>query len=43
MPGHLGEQGPLAGPKLERYLERAERSGQRARELIAQMLTFSRG
>jgi PAS domain S-box-containing protein len=33
----------LADPKLERYLERAERSGQRARELIAQMLTFSRG
>ncbi len=28
---------------LARYLERAERSGQRARELIAEMLTFSRG
>ncbi len=29
--------------KLERYLERAQRSGQRARDLIQQMLTFSRG
>lgn len=30
-------------PKLNRYLERAQRSGQRARDLIQQMLTFSRG
>ena len=29
--------------KLARYLERAQRSGQRARDLIQQMLTFSRG
>lgn len=29
--------------KLERYLERAERAGGRARDLIAQMMTFSRG
>lgn len=29
--------------KLERYLDRAQKSGQRARDLIQQMLTFSRG
>jgi PAS domain S-box-containing protein len=29
--------------KLPRYLERAQQSGQRARDLIQQMLTFSRG
>jgi len=29
--------------KLDKYLSRAERSGQRAKELIQQMLTFSRG
>lgn len=29
--------------KLIRYLERAQQSGQRARDLIQQMLTFSRG
>lgn len=29
--------------KLQRYLERAQKSGQRARDLIQQMLTFSRG
>jgi PAS domain S-box-containing protein len=29
--------------RLAKYLDRAERSGQRARDLIAQMLTFSRG
>ncbi|MGH8598523.1 MAG: hybrid sensor histidine kinase/response regulator, partial [Gammaproteobacteria bacterium] len=29
--------------KLNRYLDRAQRSGARARELIQQMLTFSRG
>lgn len=29
--------------KLDRYLERAERAGGRARDLIAQMMTFSRG
>jgi PAS domain S-box-containing protein len=33
----------LADPKLARYLERAQLSAQRARELIQQMLTFSRG
>ena len=33
----------LGDPKLERYLERAQLSAQRARELIQQMLTFSRG
>lgn len=32
-----------ADAKLARYLERAQRSGQRARDLIQQMLTFSRG
>jgi len=30
-------------PKLQKYLERAQRSGERARDLIQQMLTFSRG
>ncbi len=30
-------------PKLKRYLERASKSGKRARDLIQQMLTFSRG
>ena len=34
---HLGD------PKLLQYLDRAERSGHRARDLIQQMLTFSRG
>jgi PAS domain S-box-containing protein len=34
---------PLGDQKLLQYLERAERSGQRARDLIRQMLTFSRG
>ena len=29
--------------KIDRYLERAEQSGQRAKRLIQQMLTFSRG
>jgi len=29
--------------RLDKYLERAERSGHRARDLIQQMLTFSRG
>jgi PAS domain S-box-containing protein len=29
--------------KLDRYLARAQRSGERARDLIQQMLTFSRG
>jgi len=29
--------------RLEKYLERAEHSGRRARDLIQQMLTFSRG
>ena len=32
-----------ADAKLARYLSRARRSGQRARDLIQQMLTFSRG
>jgi CheY-like chemotaxis protein len=34
---------PRGDEKLERYLERAERAGGRARDLIAQMMTFSRG
>jgi signal transduction histidine kinase/CheY-like chemotaxis protein len=34
---------PGAHPKLARYLDRAHRSGQRARNLVQQMLTFSRG
>ena len=34
---------PLGDDKLQRYLERAQQSGQRARDLIRQMLTFSRG
>jgi CheY-like chemotaxis protein len=34
---------PGEDAKLERYLERAQRAGQRARDLIQQMLTFSRG
>lgn len=33
----------LGNSKLARYLERAQQSGQRARDLIQQMLTFSRG
>jgi PAS domain S-box-containing protein len=33
----------LGDEKLSRYLDRAQRSGQRARDLIQQMLTFSRG
>jgi PAS domain S-box-containing protein len=33
----------LGDSKLARYLERAQQSGQRARDLIQQMLTFSRG
>jgi PAS domain S-box-containing protein len=36
-------QAELADPRLGKYLERAEHSAQRARELIGQMLTFSRG
>ena len=32
-----------ADAKLDKYLDRAERSSLRAKELIAQMLTFSRG
>jgi two-component system cell cycle sensor histidine kinase/response regulator CckA len=39
-----GEHVELLGDeKLSRYLDRAQRSGQRARDLIQQMLTFSRG
>ena len=34
---------PAGDEKLARYLTRAHRSGQRARDLIQQMLTFSRG
>lgn len=34
---------PGAHPKLARYLDRAHRSGQRARNLVQQMLTYSRG
>jgi len=37
---HTGKQ---ADDKLSRYIERALRSGKRARDLIQQMLTFSRG
>jgi PAS domain S-box-containing protein len=33
----------LGDARLSGYLERAQRSGQRARDLIQQMLTFSRG
>lgn len=33
----------LIDGKLSRYLDRAQRSGERARDLIQQMLTFSRG
>jgi PAS domain S-box-containing protein len=36
-------QGELGDPRLGKYLDRARHSAQRARELIAQMLTFSRG
>ncbi len=35
--------GQARDAKLEKYLDRAKRSGQRARDLIQQMLTFSRG
>jgi PAS domain S-box-containing protein len=35
--------GSLDDAKLSRYLDRAQRSGQRASDLIQQMLTFSRG
>jgi PAS domain S-box-containing protein len=36
-------QAELGDARLGKYLERAQHSAQRARELIAQMLTFSRG
>jgi PAS domain S-box-containing protein len=36
-------QAELGDARLGRYLERAQHSAQRARELIGQMLTFSRG
>jgi PAS domain S-box-containing protein len=36
-------QAELGDPRLGRYLDRARHSAQRARELIGQMLTFSRG
>ena len=36
-------QEELGDPRLGKYLDRARHSAQRARELIAQMLTFSRG
>jgi len=36
-------QAELADARLGKYLERAQHSAQRARELIGQMLTFSRG
>jgi len=35
-------QASLGDPKLERYLEQAEQASRRARDLIQQMLTFSR-
>ena len=38
-----GRQAELRDARLGKYLERAQHSSQRARELIAQMLTFSRG
>jgi PAS domain S-box-containing protein len=38
-----GRQAELNDAPLGRYLDRAHHSAQRARELIAQMLTFSRG
>jgi PAS domain S-box-containing protein len=34
---------PYADDKMQKYLTRAMRSGQKARDLIQQMLTFSRG
>lgn len=38
------EKGSMSGDqKLQHYLERAHNSGQRAKELIQQLLTFSRG
>jgi nitrogen-specific signal transduction histidine kinase/CheY-like chemotaxis protein len=41
---HVAERGDGSGDtKLVRYLDRAQHSGQRARDLIQQMLTFSRG
>jgi PAS domain S-box-containing protein len=36
-------QAELGDARLRKYLERAQHSAQRARELIGQMLTFSRG
>ena len=36
-------QAELGDPRLGKYLSRAQHSAQRARELIGQMLTFSRG
>jgi len=39
-----GERAETLGDgKMSRYLDRAQRSGERARDLIQQMLTFSRG
>jgi len=39
----IERQSELADPKLERYLQQAHLSCERARDLIRQMLTFSRG
>src|SRR5690606_19302802 len=39
----LERQCEYADPKLERYLQQAQLSCERARDLIRQMLTFSRG
>ncbi len=39
----MERQAQFGDDKLNRYLERANRSAQRARDLIQQMLTFSRG
>ena len=36
-------QAEIADPRLGKFLDRAQHSAQRARELIGQMLTFSRG
>jgi CheY-like chemotaxis protein len=39
----LDHEAAAAAPALRRYLERARRSGDRARDLIQQMLTYTRG
>ena len=39
----IERQEEIADPKLQKYLQQIQRSGERARDLIQQMLTFSRG